>query len=398
MPLQLTKENAPATPVANVSSIYVDTADGILKRKADDGSIEVLSYDGRRGLDYLINREFAYAQRQVNTTLTTYSSTGLRVYTADRWSIVNENASTQFATVDSVSALETGLASRFYGQWKKISAQGKIEIFQVIESRDCHHMRGRQVRFSMKARNSVGTNVLKMAVLSCNVAGTADQGAGINISSHNAAGSDPTLGGSATYITPDSGGNSGVLTGNGVLCTLASGWLTFSGTWTIPSTALNVAVMIFTDSRPAISDIFMTAEASLMEKGGPPLYIPTPAELDRAACQRFYCKSFAEAVAPAQNAGVGGANTFFWAGAGSLTRLGPTIKFPVPMRSAAPTVTLFNPSANNALARDATTGTDAAATTVSSATAEQLVTSITAPAGWAAGEQIYIAWTADAEI
>jgi hypothetical protein len=115
-----------------------------------------------------------------------------------------------------------------------------------------------------------------------------------------------------------------------------------------------------------------------------------------ARCQRWYSKSFPQATAPAQNAGVTGAVSFPQVVGASTAMTLPAVTFPATMR-AAPVVTLFNPSAANAEARNVGTGTDC---TLTSATATEWGFSGTAttPGGSAAGQQLIVHYTADARL
>lgn len=76
----------------------------------------------------------------------------------------------------------------------------------------------------------------------------------------------------------------------------------------------------------------------------------------RRDCDRFYWNTFPDGTAPAQNAGVAGAYTYYGLGTAPTAF---TIRYRAEMR-AAPTLTTYNPSAANANARNTTTATDAA--------------------------------------
>lgn len=112
-------------------------------------------------------------------------------------------------------------------------------------------------------------------------------------------------------------------------------------------------------------------------------------------CSRFYFKSFLSNVAPAANTSGG---QFAWTASQAATLSDPshTFTFPTTMR-VAPTMTLFNPSAAGAQARDITAAASCTSTT-SIATAQGVAFTCTGAAGTAAGNQIYLCFTADAEI
>jgi len=113
-------------------------------------------------------------------------------------------------------------------------------------------------------------------------------------------------------------------------------------------------------------------------------------------CQRYYQKSFPQTTLPAQNSGVGGPQIAQGVGASTANNGGFSVSLPVTMRTA-PTVTLYNPSAANAQARNVTTGADCTVTTAT-AFAERVNITFTSPAGSAVGNGIQVHYTADAEL
>lgn len=388
---------ASGTPAAGKSDLFHDSADGHLKRVRDTGSTDTVSEDGRRLRSVITNPEFAYAQRQVNTTATTYSSTSTRTWSADRWSHVNENASMQFQTVDTVAAPEAGLQARFYGRFVKTTSQGKLEIFQFIEAREAAPLKSRVVRVSIKAKNIVGSHTLRLGLLDVNAGATADAtGSGI-ISAHGAAGVDPTFSGTNTqYLTPLTCESTGTISGNGVSCVLSSSWQRFSATFLVPSTCQNLSLFVWTDDRPAANDVFALSEMMLTPGEEIIEYFPPDPVEDFDRCLRYYQKTFALNVAPAQSAGVGSEFIFQAGKATAVTQYAPTYRFQRPMRIA-PTATTFNPSAGNAQVRDVTAGADTTATTVQQTTDRALTLNFTGAAGTAVGNQMAVNLTLDAE-
>lgn len=117
-------------------------------------------------------------------------------------------------------------------------------------------------------------------------------------------------------------------------------------------------------------------------------------------CQREYCKSFAQGVAPATALGVGGnslhmVQTMAASASGSMNG---AAKFPVEMRATPGTITFYNPSAANAFIRNVITGTDFSATSAGSSSAIGFYPNGTAPAGSAAGQWCAVNWVADARL
>lgn len=386
----------PTAPASGKSIIYSDTA-GDLRRRLSDGRIERIT--SQRPLEYLLNREFQYAQRQVPSAATTYSSTSTRVYSADRWSHTNENASMQFANVDASGSLDAALVARFYGRFTKLTNQGKIEIFQIVESAKSHHLRGRRVRFSMKAKNFTGSHTLRMAVLETNSGASADSSTGTTVTAHNAAATNPTLGSAFGYIVPDACSANASIVSSAVTCVLTSTWQTFSGTFTIPSTALNVTVMVFTDNRPVANDVFGLTEMSLAEGDEVRPYIPRDAQVEYNELLRFHCKTLNLATAEAQNQGAANGRYTTVAVTSNVARQ-YTFTLPVAMRRV-PTstdVVTYNPSAANVQARNIQTGTDSTGMVFLNASETSFAMTITGAAGWTAGEVFNLCWSVDVEI
>lgn len=123
-----------------------------------------------------------------------------------------------------------------------------------------------------------------------------------------------------------------------------------------------------------------------------------PFEEGLARCQRYYQKSFAIGTAPAQNVGVVSGSYGFGAWrAGAVLMQGGSMLFPSRMR-AAPTVTLYNPSAANAQMRDVTAGVDCSSTLTAAASEVGMGVVTVGHASTAVGNQMAVHWTAAAEL
>ena len=115
-------------------------------------------------------------------------------------------------------------------------------------------------------------------------------------------------------------------------------------------------------------------------------------------CQRYYEKSFAVATKPAQNVGAGTGEFDFMAGkAGAAAEFG-TVRYRVPKRAAATTLTLYNPAAANAQVRDETAAADCSAAATASSTDQGFRITATGNAGTAVGNILGVHWTAEAEV
>jgi hypothetical protein len=402
--LMLNKTAAPSTPAAGKAAAYFDTADSKMKVITETGEIDSLSATGLRDANVITNGEFDYAQRQVPTTLTTYSSVGGRVYSADRWWLSNENASTQFQQVDTMTTPETGLQARQYGKFKKITATGKCAIGQVVEANDMAHLRGLTVRFSCKMRYTVAASMtVRLGIVALGSGGTVDtvpSGAAGYISAWGGAGTDPTLtaGANLTYIIPGLV-EGGTLVGSGMTCVLTANWVRYSATFLIPSTCKNIIPTIWSNGQLTTNDELNISEIGLYAGQETRDWYPRSQSLQLDRCKRFYQKTFAPLVAPAQTAGVIGALRGMVAIAAAVaTSSTMQWKFSVQLRVAPVTTTFYNPSAANAFMRNVPAATDATATAAASPSADGIDINCTGLAAWTVGQEIKVHCTVDAEI
>lgn len=386
---------APSTPASGKAELFLDAYQG-LKVIRDTG--EVVS-PRQPYYNYLINGSFLFGQRQAPGTLTTFSDTTGRSYGLDRWGMTNENASIQSQRIDTSGASETGLYTRHYGKFKKITNAGKIIISQVIEGAAAQALVGKTVRFSAKMRYSVaGSMTVRMAVLALGSGGTVDTMPATFASAFGGSGTDPTWGTNLTALTPVDPQN-GSIVGNGVTCVLTNAWVQYSGAVTIPANAKNVVVVIFSNSQLAANDELNIGEAYLTaDRAVVDFVAPLPAD-ELVRCQRYYQKSFPIDTAPVTNLGLnGGEHRFSALRAGALINYGATISFPVIMRIAPSAITLFNPAAANAQARDVDVAADCASTNFFNPSERGFSINTTGAAGTAVGNRLAVGWTAEGEI
>lgn len=115
--------------------------------------------------------------------------------------------------------------------------------------------------------------------------------------------------------------------------------------------------------------------------------------------QRFFAKSFARATAPAQNVGNGSGEHVFIAGKAAATaECSPRILFPVRMRAAPGTPTLYNPAAANAQVRDQTAAADCSASAAANITDQGFHVTATGNASTAVGNILGVHYAASAEL
>jgi hypothetical protein len=413
--LVISQESGITAPVAGKTAIYADPADsGRVKAIQPDGSIQQLSASGLRDRNFLMNPEFAIAQRQVPTTLTTYSSTTARVYAADRWAMVNSVASLQFHNVDNIAAPIAGVRARFIGEFKQITNPGKHVIMQWLDGTDSTELAGQIVRFQFKARNgAAGAATLRLGMLYLAAAGTVDTPPATIASAFGVTGVDPTWGTNLAVVSPIACEASGVIANHGsaaVDCVLTAAFQRFSATFLVPPGAniKNLVPVIWTSTIPATNDLYQITECGLYVGTDIRDFYPRSFGDELLACQRFYSKSFPLAIAPAAsvtvaNGGYGATSIINRTGSGTAAAVQIPIQFPVRMAKV-PTLTFFTPVAAGAVAYRFTGGTPAAqgTTAINTNATTDLGSSVTvteeATANAAIGDLVGVHWTADADI
>jgi hypothetical protein len=123
-----------------------------------------------------------------------------------------------------------------------------------------------------------------------------------------------------------------------------------------------------------------------------------PFEQELLACQRHYFKTFPYGTAPASN--IGDTAAYFVSqivGASAGMWCAPGVRYPRAMR-VNPTVTLYNPAAPNAQARNLTFAVDCSGTTLGAGNDATALMSVTTPASGGVGNLLAVHVTADAGI
>lgn len=396
MPLTLEAGSEPSTPPAGDVDVFVG-ADVKLRAKFSDGSVSRLGND-HAPRNALVNGGFRFFQRQTPGTLTTYSNTSGRSFGADRWGITNENASAQVRRVDTLGAFESGLQARFYCEAKKITSAGKLVLSQAIEAEHIAALRGRNVRVQFKAKNSVGSHTLRCALLALVSPGTADTIPATFVSAFGANGTDPTWGSNLSAVAPAKAGANSTISGSGLSSALNSSWRSYGGVFTVPTNALNLVVVIFSNAQMAADDIFHLGEVGLYDgEDEREFSFDFNEEMER--CQRYCWKSFEVDVAPVQNIGSQvGACRYIASLTGTGNQRSPYIPHPVRMR-ATPTVTGYNPNAANAQVRDSGGGAgDCSGTTIQGADSRGFSILATGNAGTGVGNALFLHVLVEAEL
>ena len=122
---------------------------------------------------------------------------------------------------------------------------------------------------------------------------------------------------------------------------------------TVPTTAKNLVVVLFSNAQGGATDNLAVAECQLTLGTEIIDWVEEPFEVQLAKCQRFYCKTFAYGTVPSQTGGLGNAERTGVAIAGAVaTSSALKYKFPVTMWKTPGVITFYNPSAGNAFARN----------------------------------------------
>jgi len=328
----------------------------------------------------LRNGGFWFAQVRNPAVSSAVGSTTLRSISADGWGVTDENANVEYQRIDTNAAPEAGFGGRYYGQFKKITSNGKATITQAIESIDCQFCRGNTVRVQVRLKANVAGATYRLGLIQLAAAGTVDtipaREVGSWVSAWGAASTDPTLtaGNNTAYIAPNATNlENTTVVGNALNCVVTTAWQRFGGTFNVPTDCHNLIVAIWSDAQVPTNDGVSIAEASLTIGVDIVDWAPLSYDLELLRCQRFILKTFDVDTVPAQNAGV---TSTLRGIAGKATTNASALfliwRFPVPMfrtglSDAAPFaslgVTRYNPSAANTLARNFTTGADMGAAT-----------------------------------
>lgn len=393
---------APATPASGKSTTYTDTT-GRSRELNSTGVDNVLTQVARDNV--VRNSGSWFWQRQAPGTLATYSTVGGRLPTGpDSWFSSNENASIQAIRVDAAAAPETGLQSRYYGTFTKITSTGKFAIGQVIEGVDLMPLRGRSVRLQCRMKRATSDATVRMFLIQLTSSGTQDlvpSTAGNFITAWGANTVDPTLGTNLSYIAPKSGitADGGTVDGNGIDCPVVTAWTRFGAVFDVPSSCKNLIVLFVSDSQVAAAAGFSLSDVSLVDGMEIQDYTARPYVAELQRCQRFYTKTFAVDTAPVQNAGVN-TGEYHWAKvvAGATAARSPSFILPVPFRVAAPTVTTYNPAVANAQVRDKTNAVDCSATAAVFQGDRSVVVTCTGNAATVAEGHLAVHLTIDGEL
>lgn len=308
----------------------------------DGTNFQMVSPIGNQGdpppRNMLINGDFRIAQRGTTFTAATAPLNSNDTVLLDHWVLLSDGND----AVDVSQETTTVPTGAFAATKFLITATNnkKFGIIQFIEAKDAAEIIGGVVSLRFKARRT-GTTIghLRAAVIAWDSTADAVTSDVVSGGSWESAGTNPTLGSNWTYEnTPAS------------LADLTTSFQTFTidGISIDTSGATNVAVFIWIDDTvtTAADELFIADVQLTKSTAAVPFQRRAFAE-ELLLCQRFYCKTFPQAVAPVQNVGdeVGAIHAVCHGIVGSDFQTSAFWKFPVTMHKTPTTVTYFSPGA-----------------------------------------------------
>lgn len=397
-----TKRAAPSAPSSTKVTQYTDTV-GRTHILDGTGIDNVLT--ATQKYNYVRNSGMWFAQRQTPGTATTYFTAATsRLITADGFGECCENASMTFCCIDTSGAYESGLQSRFWGEFIKITSAGKLMVTQVIEGMTGYNLRGRVVRVTVLMKGVVGlTLTMRLGLIQLNVSGTLDTMPATTISAYGANGTDPTLGTNLARITPVAGvtGDNCTLNGAAYDCSVTGSWQRFSGVFLVPTDAKNIIPAVWTNAQLAATNGFGLSQVMLTDGYETQDWSPQSYQEEMDRVLRFYQKTFPIDTAPVQNGGLGGAlqQIAGKAGAVALAAQGQW-QYETRLRAAATTLTTYNPQAANAQARrvSGAASADQTATATANSSERAVEWTATGDAVGVVGDRVILHMSADAEL
>lgn len=301
-------------------------------------------------------------------------------YGPDRWNLLTQTGAIAYSIL---SNPESGAPTGIRLTQSQASAQ-RFGFSQIFESKNCRDLRSAITTLAGRIRFSLSANV-RYAVLEWT--GTADA-----VTSDVVA--DWT---SSTYTNAGFFiGTVNVLATGQLACTAATIRDLTALNATLGASTNNIIILVWTEAVAAQNATLDYWNIQWEPGAVATKYEQIPLSVELARCQRFYEKSFAQATVPAQNAGLTGPPTF-----GLLTTVGGIGVIPVQFqvtKRGTPTVTLFNPSAANAQARDVVASGDCSSTSAAQASERGFRATFITNGSAANGNTGAIHWTAESEL
>lgn len=390
-PIAAAGTSANLGPVSSYINTLLTAADALTAR-ATLGAAEVTTNGAPNPF---INAAMDIWQRN-----TSFPAVGSGIYTADRWVFAYQVGATGVVTINrSTNVPSVAQAGRLFNYSLEvdvttadtsISGTDTYYVTQRIEGGNWRQLAQRTLTLSFWVMSSktgihcvgfrnIGVDRSYVAEYTVNVANTWEY---------------KTI----TIVASPSGGTWNYTTGIGVEVSwcLAAGstFQTTPGAWQTGSfitTANQVNVMDNTAN-------FFRLTGVRLEGGviATPLHF-TPYELDLFRCRRYYQQSYREGLYPGDSSANNGYFRFssLTAGAAAMSSL---LRFRLPMRTATPTVVLYNTTGVGNQVRNLTDAADCSGSSVTNHSESECVLTCTGNVGNGQGDTMAVHWTAEAEL
>lgn len=348
----------------------------------EDGAVTLAKLSGGVGLDNrLINGEFRIWQRGTSLSAQADDSYGAM---GDRWYIL-----TQTDTIAGARQANPFGGATHSGQITQSQASAqRIGAAQIIEGKNCVDLRGQAVTFYGRFKTSADQDI-RVAILEWT--GTEDSVTSDVVNDWTS--TDYGEGAARFFVD-----TSITITAVKEYALPGTGWVDFEATGTVSSSCNNIVVFLWTEGTAAQNVTLSMANCGLIRgSAAPAAHAPRQFTYELTLCQRYYAKSFALDTTPAQSVGLNNAHFAEQYLGGGLSQELAQVVFPVVMR-AAPSVTLYNPSAANAEVRSAVIAADCTATTLYTIAERNLRIVTTNAAGSVAGQVNIVHWSAVSEL
>jgi hypothetical protein len=362
-----------------------------------------------------------------------------RVLTYDGWSMCSSDNGVNQTFLEGLVSRQPLYRSPYYWGAFGIDGGGRAMVSQVIEAQDVFALRGRIVRAQAVVAFCAQSSAITTPFARVRIAlaklsgGTTDVIPTTFMTGFANSGTVPILGANLSFIPPLTYGADGgvaevssiVGTGFGPRNGISTASATVNsrtgvsffpafprgqrlgGLWQIPSDAQNLIFMIWNDQNMnssslatflAVSQPSLTVGEAIQEWR----CLSMAAEIARS--QRFLSSSFSPTsptgAGARQLAGLAGSVRGYVNAGGTASGQILPIRFPVEMR-AAPTITLYNPSAANAFVRNTQEATDATASATANIGTTGADVTFTGRGGggsWDIGDPVAVHYLANAEI
>lgn len=321
-------------------------------------------------VNLLVNGDFGTAQRQTPGTLTTISNAA---YGPDGWRMERENAELQYIRVTGDG--ESGITSRWFGRFKKITNAGQMLTAQVIPAANAMPLQG-SVALQVKARASVALDAWLTLVYS---------GAGID--------TPPGTICSGSWSPGSVVGAAGLLQLHSKRIAVTTSWQTFSTSATISYTSMDNLIVLISTGSMSVNATLDLAEAVLHAGATVRTWHPRLDADEFRLCRSTYCKSYERDTAP----GTASKDGYVYALAGSTSVLYPMAGFGHEM-AFTPTCSIYSYDGTAGKVSN-TSKADVGSGTVTVAATKQGITTITdASAPFSAGDWYLFHYVAAASL